>query len=179
MPTTKDDRFYCQSTELAGATCDFPPRKLRHYLRDLRLGEITLRRFAYLLWRAATNRLWRLLRGRAFYEVFGQQKKTQAAELNLQAGELVEVKSMAEIEATLDAQGCNRGLLFEAEMALHCGRRYRVAAPLRSIIVEKTGKMVQLGSTVILEGLVCQGICMKNCPRAHYLFWRDIWLKRV
>ena len=52
LPTTKGDRFYCQSTELAGATTDFPPGKLRHYLHDLRLGEMTLRRFAYMLWLA-------------------------------------------------------------------------------------------------------------------------------
>ena len=39
--------------------------------------------------------------------------------------------------------------------------------------------MVQLDSTVILEGLACQGICFHNCPRANYLYWREIWLKRV
>ena len=54
-------------------------------------------------------------------------------------------------------------------MALHCGRRYRVATPLRTIIAEESGKMVQLNNTVILEGLVCQGICAVNCPRANYL----------
>ena len=64
-------------------------------------------------------------------------------------------------------------------MARHCGRRYRVAAPVRSIIAEESGKMVQLSNTVILEGLVCQGICFHNCPRANYLYWREIWLKRV
>ena len=41
LPTKKDDRFYCQSTELAGATGDLPPGKLRHYLHDLRVGEMT------------------------------------------------------------------------------------------------------------------------------------------
>lgn len=179
LPTTKGDRYFCQSTELAGATTELPPGKLNHYLHDLRVGEITLRRFAYMLWLALTNRVWRLLRGRYYYQITGEQKKTLSAELNLQPGELVEIKTPAEVQATLDAQGRNRGLSFEPEMALHCGRRYRVACPVRTIIAEETGKMVQLNNTVILEGLVCQGICAKNCPRANYLYWREIWLKRV
>ena len=179
LPTTQSDRFYCQSTELARATADLAPGKLRYYLHDLWIGEITLWRFAYVLWLAATNRAWRLLRGRGFYQLTGEQNKTLSAELNLRAGELVEIRNAAEIEATLDAQGRNRGLSFEPEMAQHCGRRYRVSMPLQKIIDEQTGKMVQLNNTVILDGLVCQGICMLNCPRANYFYWREIWLKRV
>jgi hypothetical protein len=54
-----------------------------------------------------------------------------------------------------------------------------VGTPLRKIIAEETGKMVELSNTVILDGLVCEGICTMNCPRANYLYWREIWLKRV
>ena len=126
LPTTKGDRFYCQSTELAGATSAFSQGKLRNCLHDLRIGEMTPRRFALIIWIGLTNRIWRLLRGRGFYQITGQQRKTLSAELNLQPGELVEIKSAAEIEATLDSQGRNRGLSFEPEMARHCGRRYRV-----------------------------------------------------
>lgn len=179
LPTVRDDRFYCQSTELAQATSDYSLGKWHCYLHDLRVGEISLRRFGYVLWLALKNRIWRLLHGRGYYQLSGEQKKTIAAELNLQPGEWVEVKSAAEIEATLDEKGRNRGLSFEPEMALHCGRRYRVAAPLQKIILEENGKMVQLDNTVILEGLVCQGLCAKNCPRANYFYWREIWLKRV
>jgi hypothetical protein len=179
LPTTKGDRYYCQSTELAGATGEFPLGKLRHYLHDLWQGEISLRLFLYVLWLTLTNRVWRLLHGRGFYQITGEQTKTLRAELNLQPGELVEIKSAMEIEATLDPQGRNRGLSFEPEMAQHCGCRYRVATPVRTIIAEENGKMVQLSNTVILEGLVCQGICAMNCPRANYFYWREIWLKRV
>ena len=179
LPTMKGDRFYCQSTELAAASGDLAPGRLRHFLHDMRIGEMSLARFAHLAWRALLNRGSRLVIGRPFYEVSGEQKKTSSAGLDLRTGELVEVKSFAEIQATLDSQGRNRGLSFEPEMALHCGRRYRVAMPLRTIVVESTGKAVQLSDTVILEGLVCNGICAVNCPRANYFYWRDIWLKRV
>lgn len=179
LPTTRGGKFYCQSTELLAATSDFAPGKWRHYLRDFWIGEITLRRFAAILWRSLTNRVWRRLQGHDFYQIAGEQKKTVSADLNLQPGEWVEVKSLAEIQATLDPQGRNRGLSFEPEMALYCGRRYRVAAPVQKIIVERTGEMARLGNTVILDGIVCQGLCSMNCPRANYLYWREIWLKRV
>jgi hypothetical protein len=180
LPTTRGDRFYCQSTELAAATTELPSGVLRHYLRDVRTGELSLPRFVYKVWLAVLNRLWWLLRGRAFfYQITGEEKKTQRSQLNLQPGELVEIKSRAEIRATLDARGRNRGLSFDPEMALHCGRRYRVAGPVDHIIAEETGKMVRLTDTVILEGVACQGICLANCPRTNFLYWREAWLKRV
>jgi hypothetical protein len=179
LPTTKGDRFYCQSTELARATSDDVPGKWQCLLHDLRIGEMTFGRFAYVLWRGLNNRMWRLLRGRPYYKLTGEQKNTLAAELNLQPGEWVEVKSAAEIQATLDARGKNRGLEFDPEMTIYCGRRYRVTTPLRNIIAEETGKMIQLSNTVILEGLACQGLCASNCPRANHFYWREIWLKRV
>ena len=168
LPTTKGDKFTCQSTELAAATSQLRLGRWRCLLRDLRIGEITLARLAYILWRAAVNRLWRRLHGQAYYHATGQEKQTLTTELDLQPGEWVEVKSAAEIEATLDTDGRNRGLVFDPEMLLCCGHRYRVAAPLRKIIVEETGKMVSLSSTVLLEGTACQGICALNCPRANY-----------
>ena len=179
LPTTKGDLFFCQSTELASATGEFQRDKLRTYLRDMRIGEMSPWRFAYIMLMALLNRVWRLLRGRSYYEVTGEQKKTLTQELNLQPGELVEIKSAAEIQATLDAKGRNRGLSFEPEMAQHCGRRYRVGAPLRTIVSEQSGKMLHLNNTVVLEGLICRGMCSLNCPRANYFYWREIWLKRV
>jgi hypothetical protein len=179
LPTTRGDRFYCQSTELAKATHDLPPGRLRSYLHDLRIGEITLPRFAYILWLALANRIWRLLYGHAYSRIAGEQKTTHRGELNLEAGQWVEVKSYDEIRTTLDAQGRNRGLTFEAEMARYCGQRFRVATLVHDIIAEATGAMVHLNNTVILDGLVCEGVCAKNCPRANYFYWREIWLRRV
>jgi hypothetical protein len=179
LPTRNGDGYFCQSTELLMATTDFPMSKLWYYWRDYRLGELRPRRFAFFIRLAISNRLSRLFRGRNAHQLTGDQQQTLNAELNLQPGELVEIKSPEEIKATLDAQGRNRGLSFEPEMALHCGRRYRVAAPLRTIIFEKTGKMIELANTVTLEGLVCEGICAANCPRANFFYWREVWLKRV
>jgi hypothetical protein len=179
LPTAGQDCYRCQSTELAGAASDAPPGVLRYHLGNLWTGETTFRGFARFLRIALPNGLWRLLRGRAFYRLTGRQKRTAAEELNLEAGELVEIKSAAEIRATLDTQGRNRGLRFEPEMIQYCGRRFRVATPVRTIISEQTGKMIQLTNTVRLEGIVCEGTCSGDCPRGNHFFWREAWLKRV
>jgi hypothetical protein len=39
--------------------------------------------------------------------------------------------------------------------------------------------MVELGNTVALEGLLCEGALVANCPRAEYLYCRESWLRRT
>ena len=180
LPTTKGDRYFCQSTELAGATYELNSRNISCYFHDLMHGETTIGRVAYIVWMGIGNRLLRLVTSRRYFErPAGEQKRTTSVELDLKPGELVEVKSLDEIKATLDATGKNRGMCFEPEMGLHCGKRYRVLEPIRKMISEETGKMIPLNHTVLLVGLTCEGICVWNCPRANYFFWRECWLKRV
>jgi hypothetical protein len=180
LPSMKGDRFFCQSTELAGATHELRSRNIACYLHDLTIGETTLGRIAHIVWIGIVNRLWRVFFSRRYFQrPGGKQKRTDRSELDLQAGELVEIKTLAEIKRTLDATGRNRGLCFEPEMAMHCGKRYRVLAPIRKMISEESGKMLALRNTVLLEGLTCDGICAWNCPRANYFFWRECWLKRA
>jgi hypothetical protein len=180
LGSIKNDRYFCQSTELAGATYELHSRNISCYLRDLLAGETTLRRIAYVLWTGIANRLWRVISAKPYFErPAGKQNRTTSMKLDLQPGELVEVKSLAEIKSTLDTSGRNRGMCFEPEMGLHCGKRYRVLGPIRKMISEGTGRMVHLSNTVLLEGLTCEGICAWNCPRANYFFWRECWLRRV
>ena len=46
--------------------------------------------------------------------------------LNLRVGEVVEVRSEAEILSTLDANGRLEGLPFMPEMLKYCGQRFQV-----------------------------------------------------
>ncbi len=180
LPTTLGGRFFCQSTELATATSELPYGNLRCYLHDFLIGETTLRRVGHLIWLAVINRIWRVSFRRDYFgQITGEQTRTPGCTLQLKPGDLVEVKSLEEIRATLDTNGRNRGLSFEAEMGTHCGRRYRVVSPISTIISEETGRMLELTNTVILDGVTCEGLGACNCPRANYFFWREIWLKRV
>jgi hypothetical protein len=111
--------------------------------------------------------------------IHGMLRRTPMASLNLQPGELVEVKSKEEILATLDAKGRNRGLGFGAEMLKYSGKRYRVLKRVDIVVNEETGKLRQISNTVILEGVTCDGTAHGECRRNCYCLWREIWLKRA
>jgi len=172
-------RFCCQATELVYATSRLPWWDARQYVRDLTSGDLTLGQFARMLPGLVFRKLRRWCGRGPGNAVVGRQEKTETASLRLQPGEWVEVKSRAEIEATLDALGRNRGLGFGGEMLAYCGRPFRVAHRVERLIVEWTGQMRQVSNTVALEGVTCQGRAMRGCPRDCYHLWREIWLRRV
>ena len=114
----------------------------------------------------------------------GPEPKAPPTEpLNLQPGEVVEVRSAAEIEATLDDRGFNRGLSFDREMVRYCGQTLRVKERVTRLINENTGHMLHPPrDCILLEGPVCSGECSTGrwfCPREVYPFWREAWLRRV
>ena len=104
----------------------------------------------------------------------------EPAPLDLRIGELVEVRSVEEILATLDEQGRLDALPFMPEMLKYCGRRARVRSRVSRIVDEKTGRMLRLpGDCIILEGVICTADYHQFCPRSIYPYWREIWLRRV
>ena len=54
---------------------------------------------------------------------------------------------------------------------------------VKTPIDEKTGKMLNFkNECLILDEVVCQARyakCRKLCPRAYYLYWREIWVEKV
>lgn len=103
--------------------------------------------------------------------------------LNLQIGDLVQVKSHEQILETVNREGLNRGMLFSQELVPYCGQTARVHSRVSQIIDEKTGKMLHFNNEcIILENVVCQARYNAGCsfcPRANYPYWREIWLQRV
>ncbi len=71
-------------------------------------------------------------------------QSTPVEPLDLQPGDLVQVRSPTEIAATLDQGGLNRGLNFDREMLPYCGRTFRVKDRVRRIIDDKTGRMLNI-----------------------------------
>jgi len=180
LKTRTGERYFCQSTELASAATrkqredrGFGDR-LGDDLRDLQAGNISSLQFSQHMLEKVSNRVKGL--AGAGHAVVGTLHKTEALSLGLQPGDWVEVKSRKEIEATLDIHGKNKGLLFSPPMLPYCGRRYRVANRMQKMILEETGKMIQLKDTVVLEGVTCEAW---GCQRSNLQFWREIWLKRV
>jgi hypothetical protein len=181
---TSDGRYSCQATDLLRATAPLPWWDVRQYMKDLTAGNVRLRDFVVYLGIATYNAIMRLhWRGRPYPYIRGLADKTDPGALNLRRGELVQVRSKAEIMRTINASQKNRGLWFDAEMVPYCGRTFRVLDRIEKIVDEKTGKMLHLGNAcIVLEGVVCSG-CLSNyrlfCPRSLYPFWREAWLKRV
>jgi hypothetical protein len=189
-----EERFSCQATEFLQAAPTriraFDPRQ---YVEDLTTGNAhllpTLRgiavrafnKYQKLSMRLLPRRLW--IHGGAYYPFIDgtvTAGRTPREVLDLEVGELVEVRSREEIFATLDRNQQNRGLRFDAEALRYCGRRARVARRVTRIIDDPTGKMIHIpGDCIVLEGFVCLADWHQNCPRAIDQYWREIWLRRV
>ena len=189
-PGTEQDRFSCQATELLEASSPLAWWDGRQYVRDLRTGNVgflrLVRGLAIFLFnkyqgfskRFLPSRL-RIRQGKWYPFIHGSLQKTPSAVLNLQPGELVEVKSKEEILATLNDLAKNRGLKFDSEMLKYCGRQARVLRRVERIIDERTGAMLSLRDCIMLEDVVCQADYHRFCPRGIYSYWREIWLRRV
>lgn len=190
--------YSCQATDLRNFTTEMAAWDPRQYVRDLWsgnlatglaadtwgnrllefvLGAITLCRALII---SIFNLVPRRIKGPAYPHLQGTLEKTPVENLNLQPGELVQVRTRDEIIATLDKHNRNRGMLFDGEMLPYCGGIYRVLRSVHHIIDENTGKMVNMKSPcIILEGVVCQSDYHRLCPRAIYPYWRENWLKRA
>ncbi len=172
-------RYFCQSSEFLKATLHLSSvRRVKKCFDAVAAGNIGA-------WRMV-KRILVWMRWKTHNKLFGQhargtQDKTPTEVLGLQPGEMVEVKSLEEIVATLNKTGHNRGLHFSADQRPFCGKRFRVRGRADNFIAEGIGEMKHFRNTVILEDVLCDSACFAfgGCYRADLLYWREIWLKRV
>ena len=118
-------------------------------------------------------------RGR--FESYQRTVRTPVCEdeiLDLRPGEMVEVKSLPEILKTLDDKGRCHGLVFTPEMRQHCVKQYRVFKRLELMFDEYHKSQRRVKNTVLLEGVVCGGAGL-GCDRSCFLYWREVWLRRI
>jgi hypothetical protein len=181
------ERFRCQATEVRRATTEVRRRDRLNplfYLRDLTSGNVGLFDFVRFGVMAMFNTLSARLLGRRYPHLCGLATgKTPAAKLDLQAGDVVQVRSKDEIMRTLNAQQRNRGLYFDVEMTPFCENgQYTVLKRVERIVDEKTGEMINIpNACLILDGVTCSGFRSTDrmfCPRSIYPYWREVWLER-
>jgi hypothetical protein len=96
---------------------------------------------------------------------------------SLRPGDLVQVRSQAEILATLDATGRLDGLPFMPEMLRHCGETQRVfkRADKTCDSIWNPG-MRTMTDSVFLWGLRCDGGAHGGCQAGCLFFWKEAWL---
>jgi len=93
-------------------------------------------------------------------------------------GDLVEVRSSAEILSTLDERGALENLPFMPEMLSFSGRQFRVSRRAFKTCVDDQ-EMRQIENTVFLEDVRCDGKNHGGCAKACLIFWKEAWLKPV
>ena len=92
-------------------------------------------------------------------------------------GELVRIRSLEEISATLDANGCLDGLPFMPEMAKFCGRTGTVFRYVDKIYDYGGRKdMRRMKDAVLITGLRCDGGAHDGCQTRCYLLWKTAWI---
>lgn len=106
------------------------------------------------------------------------------APLGLRPGELVWVRPLAEILATLDTRQRCHGLPFmPAVMSRFCGRTFVVKRRVERFFDERSWRMLRLHNVVILEDACCEpapdtGDPWAGCARSCFCFWSEHWLER-
>lgn len=180
----RSEVWRCQATEAFNASAPLKTSSLPQYWRELTNGNFGLFRFVRL---AARGFIMEVAGRLGLLKPLPLQgpgtQSTPAKPLDLQPGDLVEVRSPSEIAATLDDAGHSRGLSFDREMLPYCRRTFRVKNRVRRIIDDKTGRMINIAKDcLILDGVVCSGERSNGrwfCPREIYPYWREAWLRRV
>jgi hypothetical protein len=171
--------YFCQSSEILNATVELSRwERFGKCFTEVRAGncgflEMAQRIAIWVFWKTRQKLLG--VYGR------GTRKSTPAESLNLQAGELIEIKALNRISETLDHKAYNRGLYFTPAMGQSCGSRYKVARRVEKIIVDGTGEMRKLNNTAFLEDSMCGCSCVAfgGCPRQEFAYWREIWVRRL
>jgi hypothetical protein len=100
---------------------------------------------------------------------------------SLRKGDLVEVRSAAEIQRTLDENGSLDGMPFMPEMAAYCGRRFRVDRRAEKLCDTITNNLQsrRLADAVYLDELRCDGGAHGGCQAECRFYWKEAWLRPI
>ena len=108
------------------------------------------------------------------------EQASRPAQLNLRVGDRVEVRSEAEILATLDERGELDSLPFMPEMLPFCGKVLTVDKVAHKVCdtITRAG-LRRMENAVHLTGVRCDGSAHGGCQNACLVYWKVDWLKRA
>ena len=122
---TEPGRYFCQSTELIRAAKSEPMGQIQIVMkcfRDVRSGAVGVLEMIRLISFPVYRKIRDHWSGRP--RLIGPLKRTPVGTLGLQPGEIVQIKSLKEMQATLDHSGRNRGLVCDIELEKFCGMKF-------------------------------------------------------
>jgi hypothetical protein len=110
-----------------------------------------------------------------------QSARGETDALGLRAGDRVRLRPLAQIQATLDADGCTDKLPFMAEMIALQGRTMTVdsRADKTCDTINLTGCNRAMDDTVHLTNIRCDGSAHGGCQAFCMLYFREQWLEPV
>ena len=99
---------------------------------------------------------------------------------SLRRGDVVEVRSAAEILATLDERGCLEEVPFMPEMLVQLGKSFTVEARVERACdtISKSHRVRRMPATVLLDDLRCDGAGHGGCGAGCRFYWKEAWLAR-
>jgi len=99
---------------------------------------------------------------------------------SIKAGDLVNVRSLQEIQATLNPWQQLKGCMWMPEMIPYCETTQRVFKRVERFMDEREYRMKKTRGVILLEGLHCEGTSdYGRCDRSCFYFWREEWLEKV
>lgn len=171
----RDTTIDCQITNLSHifeGPQDKHPKSLRRFVRKT-LGPRRVRAIKNFV-----NDCWNYydrLKGRESADL---TTYSQGAEL--QSGDLVRVRTLDEIKATLNHWGQLRGCSFAPEMEQYCGTTQQILKKVERFVDERDFKILRTRGIYLLNEINCQGVAsLGRCDRNCYFFWREEWLEKV
>ena len=114
--------------------------------------------------------------------ISAQQKQVEEKKnvVHLQGGDWVRVRSLEEIQGTLNRFKELKGCAFLEDMKQYCGTEQRVFKVLERFLDERDYQVKKARGIVLLDGVYCQGTpVFGRCDRSCLSFWREEWLEKI
>jgi hypothetical protein len=167
-----------QASVLLRSTRRLDLLNLRQYIQDKQSGTRSFSGTCSMLLMMFLKRTFWGLR-KIYRRLFGKRQEVNDRPVLLHPGDLIEVRSKDEIRRTLDQNNKLSGLVFSDAMWRYCRKQFLVLKLVECIIVEETGVFQKVRDTYLLEGVTCDGLAFRGCPRKCYWFWKGAWLKSI
>ena len=104
----------------------------------------------------------------------------KSIDVQLIPGVRVRVRSLEEIQNTLNSFKELKGCAFLEDMQQYCGSEQRVLKVMERFLDERDYQVKKAKGIVLLEGVYCQGTpVFGRCDRSCLLFWREEWLEKI
>lgn len=95
-------------------------------------------------------------------------------------GDKVRVRTLEEINSTLDPFKELKGCSFLPDMYQYCGTEQRIFKSMQYFLDERDYKLKKTRGLILLENIICSGTpVFGQCDRSCFLFWREEWLEKI